>query len=97
MIVVARTAELVERGEALLHALVHVREEEVLVDRTVRAALRARTVVADHHDQRVVELTGRRQDVEQAAERRLMLVGLRTSMVTARAAPSAPPVSWKVA
>ena len=62
---VLRPAEVVERGEVLLQVVGHVVEELVLVDRAVRPALGARAVVGDHHDQRVVELADRLQEVEQ--------------------------------
>ena len=65
---VFRPAEVVQRREVLLQFVGHVVEEFVLVDRAVRPALGARTVVRDDHDQRVVQLAGRLEEIEQAPD-----------------------------
>ena len=65
---VFRPAEFVQRVEVLLQVVGHVVEELVLVDRAVRPAFGARTVVRDDHDQRVVELADRFEEVEQAPD-----------------------------
>ena len=65
---VLRPAQFVERVEVLLQVVGHVVEELVLVDRAVRPSFGARAVVGDHHDQRVVELADRLQEVEQSPD-----------------------------
>ncbi len=65
---VFRPAEVVERREVLLQIVRHVVEELVLVGRAGRAAFRAGAVVGDEHDQRVVELAGRGEEVDQPAD-----------------------------
>ena len=62
---VLRPADLVDRREAVLERLLRVVEELRLVRRAGRAALGARAVVRDHHDQRVLELADALQVVEQ--------------------------------
>ena len=56
VVVGRRRAELVEVRHVLLDRVRDAVEELVLVDRAVRAALAARAVVGDEHDDRVLEL-----------------------------------------
>jgi hypothetical protein len=56
---VLRAAELIDRPEVVLQRFGHVVEEEVLVDRTVGPALGAGAVVANDHDDCVVQLAER--------------------------------------
>ena len=65
---VLRAADLVDDRQALLERLLGVVEELRLVRRPGRAALGARAVVGDDHDDRVVELALLAQEVEQPAE-----------------------------
>ena len=71
---VLRAADLVDRGEAVRERFGCVVEELRLVGRPGRAALGARAVVGDHHDQRVVELADRLEVVQQPAD---LVVGVR--------------------
>ena len=68
-----RAADLVDQLQALLDRLLRVVEELRLVRRASRAAFRGGAVVGDHHDQRVLELTERRQELEQPAD---LMVGV---------------------
>ncbi len=65
---VLRAADLVDDLEAVLERLLGVVEELCLVGGAGRAALRARAVVRDDHDQGVVELPLLLEVVEQATE-----------------------------
>ena len=68
VVVVGRhRAELVDEREVLLHVVGHGVEEVVLVDRAVRAALARGAVVGDPDDERVVELAGLLEVVDQAS------------------------------
>ena len=60
-----RPAELVDLGQAVLQRLGGVVEELGLVGGAGGPALGARTVVGDHHDQRVVQLAGLAQELQQ--------------------------------
>ena len=61
-------AQLVESLEVLLDRLRHVVEEHHLVERSDRAALRARAVVGDEDEQGVVELADLLQEVDHPSE-----------------------------
>ena len=61
-----RPAQLIQLRQALLQRLLRVVEELPLVGGASRAALGTGAVVGDDHDQRVVELAGALQVVEQA-------------------------------
>jgi hypothetical protein len=69
-----RAAEVVDPREIGLDRVGHVVEEFVLVERPVRAALAAGAVVGHHHDQRVLELPGLVQVVQEPAD---LVVGVR--------------------
>ena len=56
----------------LLQRLGHI-VEEVLVDRAGRPAFEPGAIVGNEHDQRIVELTGHLQKIEQTAD---MMVGM---------------------
>src|SRR5207247_5857588 len=68
-----RAADLVDQLQALLERLLRVVEELRLVRGPGRAALRGRTVVGDHHDQRVLEFTLLGEEREQPAD---LMVGV---------------------
>ena len=68
VVVGLRAAELVDEGQVLLDPVGEPVEDLVLVDRPVRAALAGGAVVGDEHDQRVVELAGLLEVVEQPAD-----------------------------
>ena len=61
-------AELVDRFQIVLDGLGHVVEEQILVHGPMRSALGAGPVVADHHDDRVVELTELLEEREEAPD-----------------------------
>ena len=61
-------AEIIERREVFFQVIWHVVEELVLVGRAGRSAFGARAVVGDEHDQRVVELAGCGEIVDQPAD-----------------------------
>ncbi len=67
VVVGLRAAEFVEVGQVLLEAVREAVEELVLVHRSVRGALTGGTVVRAVEDDRVVELTGALQEVDDAA------------------------------
>jgi hypothetical protein len=69
-----RAAQLVDPGQAFLKGFRGVVEELQLVGRAGGAALGAGLVVRDHHDQRVAELAGLLQKLQQAAD---VMVGVR--------------------
>ena len=68
VVVGERRAELVEAPQVLLDVVGDAVEELVLVERPVRAALAARAVVGDDDDDRVLELPGLLEVVDQPAE-----------------------------
>ena len=68
MVEVLGATQFIDRGQVLLKRLRNKVEEEVLVHRSFRSALGTRTVVGDHHDQRVVQLAHLSQEIEDPAE-----------------------------
>src|SRR3954465_11110033 len=63
-----RTADLVDPGEAVLEGLRGVVEELRLVGRAGRTTLGAGAVVGDHHDDGVVQVSARTEEVQQSPE-----------------------------
>ena len=74
MVVGFRPAKLVDHGQVLLQVVWDAVEEEVLVDRSIRAALAGCAVVGDHDHQRVVPLPGVLQVLKQPPD---VMVGVR--------------------
>ncbi len=74
VVVGLRTAELVEHGEVRLQVVGDAVEQQVLVDRAVRAALAAGAVVRHQDHDRVLALPGLLEVVEQPAD---VVVGVR--------------------
>ena len=68
VIEIFRAAEVVDRRQILLQVVRHIVEELVLVDRAVRAALRACAIVGDEHDQRIVEFAEMVDEIDQPAD-----------------------------
>jgi hypothetical protein len=65
VVVGLRAAQLVDHREIALQVVGDAVEQQVLVDRAVRAALAGRAVVGDQDHQRVVSLPGLLQVVKQ--------------------------------
>jgi hypothetical protein len=63
-----RPAQLVDALEVLLDRLRHVVEEQHLVERPDRSALRARAIVEDEQEQGVVELSDLLQEADHPSE-----------------------------
>ena len=68
VVVAAETAELVDSGERFLDGAEGDVPEPDVVDRTDRAAFRAGAVVGEHEDERVLEVAGLVEEVEQSAD-----------------------------
>src|SRR6266496_3218768 len=62
-----RSTQLIDHREVLLERVRHVVEELVLVDRSTWATLGTRPVIRDEHDDGVVPLTNRLEEVEKAS------------------------------
>ena len=60
--------QLIEHLEVILECLLHIVEEEHLVERAHRSAFGAGAVVGDDHDQRIVQLADLFQEVDDAPE-----------------------------